>query len=275
MHIQTTETPKPVEQAEHRPDDFSFDDIRPLKRTMRAIASILSNATSNGNRTDCRLYTPADEPGVFIIASDGYRLLQARLTANAHHQRARFDEPLGMDVVRKIANTRSERIGLSIDQKCTILREGSPADPGTRFPRHESLILTAFERVLRNEGQAANVARGVDRTTAHNVMKALPKQASRDKVCRVSINNPGGLRFWGSSTKLIGPMYPPDQELAAPVHGLNKEIVFGINRRNLTATLRTMTAKVIDITVYSESMPIRITSTDGQELAILSTDRLT
>ena len=273
MQTQTIAPTPSGNPVEDRADHFSFQDISGLKRTMRAIRSILATAIRTGHNPWCRLFTRPTEKGVFIIATDGHRLLSVRLEAEAHHEQRLYDEPLGIDAVRAIANTKSERIAISIDDRCTVLHLGSPSHPAMRFPRVEALELRAFERVLQTDGVQPCYATGINRPTAYNAMKALPKQTRRDEVCRLAINQTG-IRIWASSTKLLGPDYPPDQQVRAKVRGPEPEIVFGILRRNLADTWRTMTAKKLNVTVYASDMPIRMESADGRETAILSCARL-
>ena len=228
-----------------------------------------------GNRPYCRLFTRANESGVFVVATDGYRLHSMHLNATARHEQPDFDEPLSLDVIRHVAKTKSDRIGISVDKDRAVVHEGSTTHPYTSFPPTDGLSLAGFERVLNTEGVGATVVTGVNRTAAHKAMKALPRKSRRDELCRVAIKNPGGLLFWATCANLVGPMYPPDQELKAPVKGPQEELVFGIIRRNLVGTFQFMTAKEVDITVYSPTMPIRITSTDGREVVLMSSARLT
>ena len=82
--------------------------------------------------------------------------------------------------------------------------------------------------------------------------------ATPPRAYEVAVKNPGGLLFWATCANLVGPMYPPEQELKAPVEGPHEELVFGIIRRNLVGAFQFMTAKEVDITVYSPTRPIRI-----------------
>ena len=273
MQTQTVATAPSATKVEDRPDDFSFQDTRALKRTMRGVRSVLATAIRTGHNPWCRLFTRPTEKGVSVVATDGHRLLSVRLDATPHHEQRLYDQPLGIDAVRAIANTKSERIGISIDDHWTVLHLGSPSHPAMRFPHVEALELRAFERVLQTDGIQPRYARGINRPAAYNAMKALPKQTLRDEVCRLAIDQTG-IRIWASSTKLLGPDYPPDQEVQANVRGPEPEIVFGILRRNLSSTWRTMTAKKLNITVYGSDMPIRMESADGREITILSAAHL-
>ena len=140
MQTQTAQSPLPGNGAKEHPDDFSFTEVRPLKRAMRAVAAVLGNAVMIGNKPYCRLFTRANEAGVFVVATDGYRLHSMHLNATAHHEQRDFDEPLGLDVIRHIAKTRSDRIGISVDKDRTVVHEGSATQPYRSFPPTETQV---------------------------------------------------------------------------------------------------------------------------------------
>ena len=250
---------------------MTFHGTREIRRAMAAARTIMGK--SNGAdrwSPSCRLVGLAGRREVEVLATDSHRAMRTRVAAERSRPDDVFDQPLHGDAVRAMARTTTPVLTISAIGDAPVITESDGAERS--LPQGVSLQKATFARVVATPVNGA-VAPNVMRTAAVQALRAMPPQPERETVCRMSISRQG-LKAWASASRLVGPGYRADAELAVPVARCAEEIVFGVERRLLTDALRTMAAKSVSRYVEAPDKPIRISSNDGHERMVIAARRL-
>ena len=248
----------------------TFHGTREIRRAMTAARAAMNNEGDGYPRygPSCRLTARPGASEVEILATDGHRVLCTRVAAERTRRDEALDVPLKTAAVRAIDRTKAAVLTIETDGKTTRIIGSNGTDE--RFAATDALTADTIRRPLERPRTGA-VAHKIPRTAALRAVRAMPAQTGR--ICRMSIG-PHGVRVWATSANAVGPDYAPDATLAAHAERCEKEIVFGIDRSILTASLRTMTRRTVTLHVEAYDMPIVLTSDDGPESVAISTQRL-
>ena len=232
----------------------------------------------NGVRGQCRITANGSTDGINILFTDGNRLGRVQVAGTVTPPKTTIDEPLTPEAVRSLvqASGPEVRIGIGEDKESrVVIDDGGSGEAPVKFPQGYGFDAKNYARVLDEIEKGAAVVCNISRTAALRALREMPRQDGANAVCRLSLRK-DGLRAWATDAGLVGPGYPAEAVLATGgVARFEEEIVFGMYRRILSDTLRTMKARKIDILVQARDKPVQLIGTDGREHFVLTTKRLT
>ena len=254
------------------------NEIRHAMIAARAMGAAQPMERYSRRRGQCRVTANGNAKGINILFTDGRRLGSVQVAGTVTPAKAIVDEALTPNAVRYLLEASGPEIRIEIgdgDENRSAIKDGSRNEEPARFDQEDGFDAKSYTDVLGNTGNGAAIACNVPRTAALRALREMQKQEGQYAICRLSLQK-DGLHAWATDAKLVRPNHAPDAVLArGSVARFEEEIVFGIYRRNLDDTLRTMGGRSIDILVQAPDNPVHLVGTDGREHFVLSTKRLT
>ena len=272
MESATEETSGSGQAATTRTADLVIKDRGRIRQAMHAARTIMQRQRQLGTTKTCRLVSLKGSREVTVLACDGDRAAWIEVASSDGDAKRAVDIAMPLDAVRAIAKltgrgTLEVRAG---DGNVGIRAAGDNAR-WHEYDEPTALSYRSLERIREFQAEGTRV-QGILRRKALDAIRRMPAQDS--DICRLARDSAGILRVWATPARHVGPGYEAEAVLEPHTAETGPKIVFGLNRKHLTETLRDMASTRVTVTITAADRPLEIIGVERNEQFVVSTKRL-